>query len=321
MKEASDMRLRFWGVRGSVPAPGPGTVYYGGNTSCVEVRAGGQIIILDSGTGIRELGMALNAEFKRKPLSLTILITHTHWDHIQGFPFFEPAYRPKNRIQIVGFEGAKAGLAAILSEQMESPYFPIALKKLPGNIVITEQKKMAFRVGKVKVTAAFMNHPGVCVGYRLETEAGSMAYLPDNEPFVRSHFVQKQRNPKSTVKKGATEFAIAEDRKLINFVRDVDVLITDAQYDAEEYREHVGWGHGSIEDAVRLASRANVKKLYLFHHDPDHDDATISRMVHAARKSAIKAGNGIIVEAAREGVTCALPLDESEKPARVFTSG
>ena len=171
------MQVRFWGVRGSVPAPGPGTVYYGGNTSCVEVRAEGEIIVLDSGTGIRQLGASLASEFNGQPLNITILITHTHWDHIQGFPFFKPAYNPKNKIRVLGYEGAKAGLAGILSHQMESPYFPIQLKKLPGNIVITELKKMQFGVGKVNVRAEFVNHPGICVGYRLESARGSLAYL------------------------------------------------------------------------------------------------------------------------------------------------
>jgi len=149
--QSSRMQMRFWGVRGSIPTPGPNTVYYGGNTSCVEVRAGGEIIILDSGTGIRELGLALASEFDGKPLNVTILITHTHWDHIQGFPFFRPAYDPKNQIRILGYEGARAGLAGILSNQMESPYFPVELKELPGNIVITELKEMEFNVGQVRV--------------------------------------------------------------------------------------------------------------------------------------------------------------------------
>ena len=125
-------RLKFWGVRGSIPTPGPETVYYGGNTSCVEVRVGGEIIILDSGSGIRPLGRALAAEFQDRPIHLSLLITHTHWDHIQGFPFFMPAYNPRNRITMVGFEGARQGLQSTLSSQMESPYFPISMHQMPG---------------------------------------------------------------------------------------------------------------------------------------------------------------------------------------------
>ncbi|HYR59292.1 MAG TPA: response regulator, partial [Chthoniobacteraceae bacterium] len=137
-------RVRFWGVRGSIPSPGRGTMGVGGNTSCVEVRADGQLIVLDAGSGIRPLGLALDAEFKDAPIELTLLVSHTHWDHIQGFPFFMPAYEAKNRLHILGYEGARAGLAATLAGQMESPYFPIALKQMPGNIIIEELKDMKF---------------------------------------------------------------------------------------------------------------------------------------------------------------------------------
>ncbi len=322
--EGPSIHVRFWGVRGSIPAPGPSTVYYGGNTPCVEVRTGGEIIVLDSGTGIRDLGTALTAEFDGKPLQLTLLITHTHWDHIQGFPFFLPAYNPKNRISVLGYEGARAGLAGIFSHQMESPYFPIALQKLPGNIVITELKDMEFNIGKVKVRAAFANHPGICVGYRLESEAGSVAYLPDNEPFHRRHSLRKESvsgraaNPEGfRGKSGGTQFALAEDQKLIEFIRGVDLLILDAQYDSEEYRQHVGWGHGCMEDAVSLASRARVKQLYLFHHDPNHDDITISRMVQEARKLAEHDGAGVRVDAAREGQTWQPPKAPGSAPESV----
>jgi len=299
------MLVRFWGVRGSIPTPGPGTVHFGGNTPCVEVRAGGEIIILDSGTGIRQLGAALSSEFNGKPLHLTILITHTHWDHIQGFPFFKPAYNPKNQIQLLGYEGAKKGLASVLSQQMESPYFPIELKRLPGNILIKELKQMAFKIGAVNVKAELANHPGVCVGYRLESADGSLAYLPDNEPFQRRHQLQRQSTPKK--KPGATEFARAADQKLVEFVRGVDLLILDAQYDSQEYRQHVGWGHGCAEDAVNLAIRAGVRQLSLFHHDPEHDDNAIRRIVEDARKAALVGKHRLQIDAAREGDTWESP--------------
>jgi phosphoribosyl 1,2-cyclic phosphodiesterase/ActR/RegA family two-component response regulator len=303
------MLMRFWGVRGSVPSPGPGTVFYGGNTSCIEVRAEGEIIILDSGTGIRELGVALASEFDGKPLKLTILISHTHWDHIQGFPFFSPAYNPKNQITILGYEGAKAGLTGILTHQMESLYFPVELKELPGNIIINELKAMEFQIGKVKVKTMFLNHPGVCVGYRLESSSGSLAYLPDNEPFQRRHSLERMDAISDQGVASTTAFAFAEDEKLVEFIRDVDLLIIDSQYDAEEYRHHIGWGHGCSEDAVTLASRAGVKRLYLFHHDPNHDDATISTMVENARKLAASQATGLKVFAAREGESCHWPID------------
>jgi phosphoribosyl 1,2-cyclic phosphodiesterase len=143
------VRLKFWGVRGSIPTPGPDTVYYGGNTPCVELRVGSEIIILDAGTGIRPLGRALTAEFGKQPICLSVIITHTHWDHIQGFPFFIPAYDPQNRITLVAFEGARQGLRSAMSTQMESPYFPISMYQLPGDISIEELKGLDSKVGAI----------------------------------------------------------------------------------------------------------------------------------------------------------------------------
>src|SRR5438046_2491461 len=164
-----------------LPVPGPATIRYGGNTSCVEVRADGEIIVLDAGTGIRRLGLALQKELGPGTIKLTLLITHTHWDHIQGLPFFSPAYNSKNLIRILGYEGARAGLGTILAGQMETPFFPVSLHQLPSHRAIQGLKAMEFQIGKVKVEAKFANHPGICAGYRLFTSAGSVAYMPDNE--------------------------------------------------------------------------------------------------------------------------------------------
>jgi phosphoribosyl 1,2-cyclic phosphodiesterase/CheY-like chemotaxis protein len=282
--------VRFWGVRGSIPTPGQSTVFFGGNTSCVEVRADGEIIVLDAGSGIRPLGEALAAEFHGQPIEITLLITHTHWDHIQGFPFFLPAYDARNRVHILGYEGARDSLSATLAGQMESPYFPIALKQMPGNIVIEEIKEMTFNVGQVRVEACFSNHPGVCVGYKLYTSNGTVVYLPDNESFnkdtARAHGEALPRNM---------------EKNIAEFIHEADVLILDSQYTAEEYRAHVGWGHGCVDDVVQIALNNHVKRLFLFHHDPAHDDRCVSNMLMHAREIAQKAGGGLRVEAAREG--------------------
>ncbi|RYD69861.1 MAG: response regulator, partial [Verrucomicrobiaceae bacterium] len=283
-------QLRFWGVRGSIPTPGPATVHYGGNTSCIEVRADGELVVLDAGSGIRPLGLALAEEFKETPLNLTLLISHTHWDHIQGFPFFLPAYNPQNRVRILGYEGARAGLASTLAGQMESPYFPIALKQMPGNIVIEELGEMNFRLGNIRVEACFLNHPGVCVGYRLNTSSGSIVYVPDNEWSIESGVASKSAAVPCRIEQG-----------LADFVRDADVLVIDAQYDRSEYDHHVGWGHGCVDDVVKLAVAANVKQLFLFHHDPAHDDAYVTRMLENARAVAKEMGGALQIEAAREG--------------------
>lgn len=297
----SPMTLKFWGVRGSVPTPGPTTLQYGGNTSCLEVRAGGQIIILDAGTGLRLLGQQLLSEFDAQPLDLTLLLTHTHWDHIQGLPFFLPVYQPNNHLRILGYEGARVGLETVLNSQMESPFFPIGLKEVPANIRIEELKEWSFDLGGVRAQACYACHPGICVGYRLSVPGGSIAFFPDNE-------LQRDQDAAKIAarRNGCVPAAGNGKARLAEFVRGVDVLVMDSQYDAEEYERHIGWGHGCADQVVSLALEAKVKQLYLFHHDPNHDDAKIAQMVAHARNLVAQRGGALQVDAAREGLTVQL---------------
>ena len=257
---------------------------YGGNTSCIEVRSGNDIIILDAGSGLRALGRALLAEFQNQPLALTLLLTHTHWDHIQGLPFFAPIYDPRCHLRILGCEGARKGLVGALTGQMESTYFPVPFAKLPSNIEIKELKDFNLSLGSVRVRAQRANHPGQCIGYRLFSPGGSVAFFPDTEP-----------------RRGG------KDRGMIEFLRNVDVLILDSQYDSAEYKNHLGWGHGCVDDSVVLALAAGVKQLYLFHHDPDHDDKKIDALVKHARRIVRKRKGKLKVDAARELQTIELP--------------
>ena len=308
-EESLPPRLKLWGVRGSLPTPGPKTVRYGGNTSCVEVRADSEIMILDAGSGIRELGLALEKELGAQSIRLTLLITHTHWDHIQGLPFFSPVYNGKNLVRILGYEGARAGLATTLAAQMETPFFPVSLRELPSHLAIEELKEMEFQIGKVKVQAKFVNHPGICAGYRLFTSAGSIVYMPDNEPYES---LKLQVAGKDGIDNDeALNFAQTERAKMIEFLRDCDVAILDAQYTDEEYERHIGWGHSPFSSAVRLALDADVKRILLFHHDPTHDDDMIDRMVEQARDLVLKSGKAMEVEGAREGMEVAIAATAS----------
>lgn len=291
-------RINFWGTRGSIAVPGPGTLRYGGNTACVELRADGEIIVLDAGSGIRPLGLALQTEFQTQPIKLSLLITHAHWDHIQGFPFFKPAYDSKNEISIFGCDGAGASFRQIMAEPMKVPFFPITMRQLSARTEIKKLSEMKFSIGKVEIHAAFVNHPGVCVGYRIYTSGGSVAFLPDHEPY--EFFLHSARG-KQLSGEQAQEMATDEHARLVQFLRGSDVLILDSQYTDQEYKNHIGWGHGSISSAVSLALDAEAQTLILFHHDPSHDDNMVDTMLESAREIVAKSGRPLEVAGAQEG--------------------
>ncbi len=297
-------RVRVWGVRGSIPVPGSSTLRYGGNTSCVEVRAEGEIIVLDAGSGLRALGNELEREFQSRPVRITLLSTHAHWDHIQGLPFFLPAYNQKNALRLLGYKGVGGGFGAILSRQMAVPFFPVRLRDLPCELSIEELTEMEFSIGKVRVCSKFVNHPGNCVGYRLFTSSGSVSFVPDNEPyeFRKLHAEACARATPEQVRK----FAITERAKLVEFLHGSDILCLDAQYTDDEYQEHIGWGHGSLTTSVDLAVDAKVRKLLLFHHDPNHDDEMIDAMVDKARALVRERQSELQIEGAREGTDISL---------------
>lgn len=287
----TDIRVTFWGVRGSTPAPGPSTVRYGGNTSCTEIRFGDELVIVDSGTGIRELGMSLLAEFKEKPITGSILVGHTHWDHIQGFPFFTPLYIPRNHFTVYSVRGAGKSLEQIFKGQMEADYFPVPMKSLACDLRFVELEDN-LRLGEVTVRYQFLNHPGVAIGFRFEYLGKVVTYISDHETFCRLS--------------GDNDAARKQDRGIVEFARGSDLLISEAQYDEEEYKLKRGWGHSTFDDAVDRGVASGARQLTLFHHDPVHTDELMDAYLEACRARILKAGSTMLCTAAREGETITL---------------
>jgi phosphoribosyl 1,2-cyclic phosphodiesterase len=279
--------VRFWGTRGSIATPGPKTLRYGGNTACVEVRLGPTIVVLDCGTGVRELGNSLVREFDGKSLNLHMLLSHTHWDHIQGFPFFLPAYQPQTVITIYGLPAPGKSLESVFREQMAPEFFPVPLKHLQANIRFCEITG-PLKIGSTLITAIALNHPGGAIGYRLEYHGRSVVYVSDHEPYDRLH----GHNPKNS----------RLESKLAHFAKSANLYIREAQYTDEEYAQRKGWGHSTYSDALASAKDAGVEAMAIFHHDPMRDDDSLDRLLNDCRASAEKLRLKTKVDFAYEGL-------------------
>ena len=289
------MRVTFWGTRGSIATPGAGTTTYGGNTSCVEVRCGKDIFIFDAGTGIRPLGLALMQEFAQRPLTLHLFVSHTHWDHIQGFPFFTPAYEPTTTIHIYGSAGQGRPLGKVLRGQMDSDYFPVALGELRSALHVHEFKGKPFQIGDITVAAQYLNHPGMTLGYRVNHEGKSIVYATDNEPYrhTLSHLGHRAQ--------AGRDFGRQLDAEFVQFIAGADLYIGEAQYTDEEYSSRIGWGHSAISATVEVALAAQVRSLAFFHHDPLHDDPMVAAMAETANRLISARGSSLQCFAAEEG--------------------
>ena len=272
------MVIKFWGVRGSIASPGPDTAGVGGNTSCVEVRCGETRFVLDAGTGVRRLGDALLAE--GGPVDATILLSHLHWDHIQGLPFFVPAYLPSTRLEIVGSGGGAASLGAVLAGQMTAPVFPVRLDELGADIRLREVRSGdSFTVGEARVRAVRLNHPGGVLAYRIDHAGRSVVYATDTEHYA------------------------CVDPALRALAEGADVLVYDSQYTPEEYRgdagrSRVGWGHSTYVAGAELARAAGVGRYVLFHHDPQRSDAGVADLERRAGEifaSSVAAREGMVI--------------------------
>jgi phosphoribosyl 1,2-cyclic phosphodiesterase len=275
------MKVTVWGTRGSQASPGPDTVRYGGNTSCVEVEAEPDTrVVLDAGTGLRRLGAGLPRTVRR----VDIMVTHLHMDHIQGLGFFSPLFRPGFEVHIWGPGSATADLRARLTRYMSPPLFPVRLQELPCDLHLHDLDEECVEVPGLTVHRALVCHPGPTVGYRLEDARGSLAYLPDHEPMLaHSHFADSPE--------WCSGFEIAAG---------ADVLIHDAQYSDAEYEQRVGWGHSTLKHAIAFARLAHVKHLVPFHYDPAHDDDTLDDFFGATTPLP---DEPFTIRAAREGAT------------------
>jgi CheY-like chemotaxis protein len=297
------MRVRFWGTRGSLAKPGPTTLRYGGNTSCVEVRtAEGALIILDCGTGAHGLGHTLQAS-RAGPLHGHLLITHTHWDHIQGFPFFAPLFDAANTWDIYAPGGLGQRLEETLAGQMQYTYFPLTLDQLGATIRYHDLGEGPFELGKVQALARYLNHPALTLGYRLEVGGATLVYATDHEPHLRPRPDAAAPNRAASQAQPVHE----EDQGHIRFLHRADLVIHDAQYTLVEYADKIGWGHSPVEYAVDMAVAAQAKRLALFHHDPWRDDATLERVVEACRQRVSASHSTLEVFAAAEGQVIELP--------------
>lgn len=269
------MRVKFWGVRGSTPTPQPENLRYGGNTSCVEVRVGDRIYILDCGTGFRVLGHRLAHEFGNKPLLAHVFVSHFHWDHIQGMPFFSPLYESPESRFVFHSSARTRSLRQVMEEQMAAPYFPVNMREMKAKREFhdIEEGRVAFD-DAITIQTMWLNHPQGCMGFRIECKNGILVYATDNEP-------------------GDERF----DKNLRQLAEGADILIYDSQYLPEEYEARKrGWGHSHWREAVNVVMESGAKELVLFHHDPDHTDTCIDSVVKEARNYYPK------VRAASEGM-------------------
>ena len=282
------MRATIWGCRGSIPTPGPKTVRYGGNTSCVEVPlADGSVLVLDAGTGIRGLGLELE---RRRTRRIHLLLTHLHLDHLDGLRFFAPLWDERVELDVWGPPSPTVSLRARIARVFSPPLFPVDLRGVSARLAFYDVPREPWTIAGVRITASFVVHPGPTVGYRIESGDGTLAYIPDHEPALA----------------GSVEARSVDWISGAALAAGADVLLHDAQYWEDEYVSRVGWGHSSVADAVAFGRIVGARQLVLFHHDPGHGDASLERLEARAR-SLSRANGAAEPSLAREGMVLELP--------------
>lgn len=277
--------VSYWGVHGTLPVPGPGSLRYGGNTPCVSMEISGEpLYVFDCGSGIKQLSDHILAS-KVQRLSARVFISHTHWDHINTVPFFAPLYVRGNQIEIFGPYQGDLTIERAIAAQMESVYFPVTIREFGARLMFRDLREESLNFGSVRVDTILLKHPGYCLGYRLTSHGRSVCYITDNELYLSS-------DPR---------YDLAYVERLANFVRGADLLITDTTYRDHEYPMKVDWGHSCVSEVADLAARAGVKRLHLFHHDPDQSDDDIDLKLNEMREALARLGSDVVCEAPSEG--------------------
>ena len=281
------VRLQYWGVHGTLPAPGAAFTRYGGNTPCVSVDIGGgePLYVFDCGSGIKRLSDYVMAHGGGQRFSARVFISHTHWDHINTVPFFAPLYVRGNQVELFGPYQGDLTIERAISAQMESVYFPVTVREFGARLVFRDLREESLEFGSVRIDTMLLRHPGYCLGYRLSCRKRVICYITDNELYLPTDSRHEARYVE----------------RLAEFVRGADVLITDTTYRDHEYPSKVDWGHSCVSQVADLAARAAVKRLHLFHHDPDQTDVDIDAKLDETRKELARLGASLICEAPAEG--------------------
>lgn len=290
-------------MRGSIPVPGKETLRYGGNTPCLEmISNSGKRIIVDAGSGLRTLGLEL-IKAEPPPRTYHILVSHTHWDHIQGFPFFIPALVPGNKIVIWGFKNVEMSLEQIFQDQMKWVYFPISMRNMSAEIEFREIEEESFDIYDYHIESLYLNHPGLVLGYKIRVDGKVIVYATDTEPYHKLFDSSNNHSSNdSDLDSKIGEHVNQLDRRLIDFSQGADLLIHDAQYLEHEYGTKIGWGHSTVEEAISVALAARAKKLVLFHYDPMRTDDDLDEIMKTWKKQMKQDKKPLEIIAAYEGL-------------------